>query len=42
MEPGIVITLIICGTIVAVVAMGLYFSAWIIALGVKVAKDNKK
>ena len=42
MEPGIVMTLIICGTIVAVVAMGLAFTMWIITKGLQVAKDNKK
>lgn len=42
MEPGIVMTLIICGTIVAVVAMGLLFTAWIINVGIRVSNDNKK
>lgn len=42
MEPGIVMTLIICGTIVAVVAMGLIFTIWVINKGVQVAKDNKE
>ena len=41
METGIVITLIICGTIVAVVAMGLAFTIWVITVGLKVAKENK-
>jgi hypothetical protein len=42
METGIVMTLIICGTIVAVVAMGLAFTVWVIRTGIQVSKDNKK
>ena len=42
MEPGIVMTLIICGTIIAVVAMGLVFTVWVITKGLQVAKDNRK
>ena len=41
MEPGIVMTLIICVTIVAVVAMGLIFTVWVITKGIQVAKENK-
>jgi hypothetical protein len=41
METGIVITLIICGTIVAVVIIGILFAMWIITKGIQVAKDNK-
>jgi hypothetical protein len=41
MEPGIIMTLIICGTIIAVVAMGLIFTIWVITKGIQVAKDNK-
>jgi|WetSurMetagenome_2_1015567.scaffolds.fasta_scaffold1670399_1 hypothetical protein len=40
MEPGIVMTLIICGTIVAVVAMGLLFTMWIIRTGLRVSKEK--
>jgi len=42
LEPGIVMTLIICGTIIAVVAMGLLFTVWIITKGIQVAKDSRK
>lgn len=42
METGIIMTLIICGTIVAVVAMGLVFTVWVINKGIQVSKDNKK
>ncbi len=42
METGIIMTLIICGTIVAVVAMGLGFTVWVINKGIQVAKDNRK
>ncbi len=41
METGIVITLIICGTIFAVVGMGLLFTMWIIYVGIRVSKENK-
>ena len=41
MEPGIIITLIICGTIVAVVLIGIFFTMWVITKGIQVAKDNK-
>jgi hypothetical protein len=41
METGIVITLIICGTILGVVSMGLIFTVWVITVGLKVAKENK-
>ena len=41
METGIVITLIICGTIIAVVAMGLMFTVWLITKGLQVAKENR-
>ena len=41
MEPGIIMTLIICGTILAVVIIGILFSMWIITKGIQVAKDNK-
>jgi hypothetical protein len=42
METGVIITLIICGTILGVVAMGLAFTIWIITVGLRVAKENKK
>ena len=42
METGIIITLIICGTIVVVVGMGLLFTIWVITKGIQVAKDNRK
>jgi hypothetical protein len=41
MEPGIIMTLIICGTILGVVIIGILFSMWIITKGIQVAKDNK-
>jgi len=41
LEPGIIITLIICGTIVAVVLIGIFFTMWVITKGIQVAKDNK-
>lgn len=41
METGIIITLIICGTIIAVVAMGLMFTMWLITKGLQVAKENR-
>ena len=41
MEPGVVMTLIICVTIISVVAMGLTFTVWVINKGVKVSKDSK-
>jgi hypothetical protein len=34
-------TLIICGTILAVVLIGILFTMWIITKGIQVAKDNK-
>lgn len=41
METGVVITLIICGTIVTVVALGLLFTMWILTMGVKVARESR-
>lgn len=41
METGIVMTLIICGTILAVVLIGIFFTMWLITKGIQVAKDNK-
>ena len=42
METGLVMTLVICGTILAVVLLGLAFAAWVINKGIQVAKDNKE
>ena len=41
METGIIMTLIICGTIISVVLIGIFFTMWIITKGIQVAKDNK-
>lgn len=41
METGLLMTLMICGTIILVVLMGLLFAAWVITKGIQVAKDNK-
>ena len=41
METGIIMTLIICGTIISVVLIGILFTMWIITKGIQVAKDNK-
>lgn len=41
METGIIMTLIICGTIIAVVLIGIFFTVWVITKGIQVAKDNK-
>lgn len=41
METGIIMTLIICGTIIAVVLIGIFFTMWLITKGIQVAKDNK-
>ena len=41
METGVVMTLIICGTIIGVVLIGIFFTMWIITKGIQVAKDNK-
>ena len=41
METGIVMTLIVCGTIIAVVLIGIFFTMWLITKGIQVAKDNK-
>jgi hypothetical protein len=41
LETGVVMTLIICGTILAVVLIGILFTMWIITKGIQVAKDNK-
>ena len=41
METGLLMTLIICGTILLVVVLGLSFAAWVINKGIQVAKDNK-
>ena len=41
METGVVMTLIICGTIIGVVLIGILFTMWIITKGIQVAKDNK-
>lgn len=42
METGIIMTLIICGTIIAVVAMALAFTIWVITKGIQVAHEDKK
>ena len=42
MEPGILIALIVCGTILLVVIMGLLFTVWVITKGIQVAKENRK
>ncbi len=42
MDTGILMTLIICGTIILVVGMGLAFTVWVINKGIQVAKDNNK
>ena len=41
METGVVMTLIICGTILAVVLIGILFTMWVITKGIQVAKSNK-
>jgi hypothetical protein len=41
LETGIIMTLIICGTIIAVVLIGIFFTVWVITKGIQVAKDNK-
>jgi len=42
MEVGLLMTLIICGTILLVVILGLLFTAWVITKGLQVAKENKE
>jgi hypothetical protein len=42
METGIVMTLIICGTILTVVIIGILFTMWLITKGLQVAKENRK
>ena len=42
MEVGLLMTLIICGTILLVVVLGLGFAAWVINKGLQVAKENKE
>jgi hypothetical protein len=42
MEPGIIMTLIICGTILAVAMIGILFAMWVITKGLQVARENKK
>lgn len=42
MEVGLIMTLIICGTILLIVILGLLFAAWIINKGLQVAKENKE
>ncbi|MFC1560070.1 hypothetical protein ACFL4F_03075 [Candidatus Margulisiibacteriota bacterium] len=41
MEPGIIMTLMICGTILLVVIIGLLFTAWVITKGIQVSRENK-
>ena len=41
MEVGLLITLIICGTILLIVILGLLFAAWVINKGIQVAKENR-
>ena len=42
METGIIMTLIICGTILAVVIIGILFTMWIITKGLQVAKEDRE
>lgn len=42
METGIVMTLIICGTILAIFIMGFLFTIWVITTGIRIAKEGKK
>lgn len=41
METGIIMTLIICGTILGVVLIGIFFAMWIITKGIQVSRENK-
>lgn len=40
METGIIITTIICGTIVTVVLIGILFTMWVINKGIEVSKKK--
>jgi len=42
METGLIMTLVICGTIILIVIMGLAFATWLITKGLQVAKENRK
>ncbi len=41
METGIIMTSIICGTILAVALIGILFSMWVINKGIEVSKGKK-
>lgn len=42
METGILITLIICGTILAITVIALLFAMWVINKGVEYDRESKK
>ena len=42
MNTAIVVTLIICGTILAITAIALLFAMWVINKGVEFEQDKKK
>jgi hypothetical protein len=42
MEPGVLITLMICGTILLVTIIGIGFAMWVISKGIDIAAKNKQ
>jgi hypothetical protein len=42
MDTGILITLIICGTIFAITVIALLFAMWVINKGVEYDRESKK
>ena len=42
MDTAILITLIICGTILAITAIALLFAMWVINKGVEYDRESKK
>jgi hypothetical protein len=42
MHIAIIMTLIICGTVLLLALMGLLFAAWVIQKGAEFAKENKR
>lgn len=42
MPTSVLITLIICGTIIMIAILGLLFAAWVIRRGMEISREEKK